>query len=147
MINFILNMYKYQLSSDEEILALLKVKIPIIYICKDILKFKKKDEQKDTYEYHKNQWDNIVGSYFATRDSQYLRFSLISNRETYLVITDQNRSFYNLTGLSYQCVELLHETIKMYGKKSIDFDFDELYSILSNKIMEQMTIKRRFTKI
>jgi len=140
-------MYNHPLSSDEEILVLLKRKLPIIYICKDILTLKKKEEQKETYEYHLNQWNNICGSYFASRDSQVLKCSLIWNKETYLIIPDENRSFYNLTGLSYQCVELLHEIIQRYREEYTDYDYDELYSILSYKIIEEMTNKRKFKKI
>ena len=136
------------LKRDETILLYLKVFIPIPEICNKIIKIKNEDEKRDTLKYHSDRWENIVGEYYYTRDNHTGKFSYIFDNINYVIKPDHRRQFYNLTGVSYQIVELIHELIRILHEDSWDFEIDEkkdwlsyddsLYSELSKKIMIEM---------
>ena len=63
----------------------------------------------------------------------------------YIVKKDHNPMFYNLTGVSYQVVELIHQLIKLKNDELIENTFitdykewiehdDKLFSFLADKI-------------
>ena len=86
---------------------------------------------------------------YVNRSRQILTYMGYS---TFIVKKDHNPIFYNLTGLSYQVVDLIHQLIKLHKVDIYDlrrFTFiwnykhwlerdDKLYSILSSKIMNAM---------
>ena len=51
------------LSNTEEILMNLLTIIPIVPICKDIIRFKNKMEKEDTLNYHIERWVTISSKY------------------------------------------------------------------------------------
>jgi hypothetical protein len=139
---------EYSLKRDETILLYLKVFIPIPELCNKIIKIKNEDEKRETLKYHSDRWENIVGEYYYTRDNHTGKFSYIFDNINYVIKPDHRRQFYNLTGVSYQIVELIHELIRILHEDSWDFEIDEkkdwlsyddsLYSELSKKIMNEM---------
>ena len=139
---------EYSLKRDETILLYLKVFIPIPEICNKIIILKNEGEKRDTLKYHSDRWENIVGEYYYTRDNHTGKFSYIFDNINYVIKPDHRRQFYNLTGVSYQIVELIHELIRILHEDSWDFEIDEkkdwlsyddsLYSELSKKIMIEM---------
>jgi len=144
-----MDIYKRHLSSDETILLYLKEKINHnVDICKYILKQKKELERKETLDWYIERWENIAGSHYILHDTHEGKFSYIFNEENYIVKPDHKLNFINLTGISYQVIELLHELIKINRicsenthiedyKYWINND-DKLYAILSKKITERM---------
>ena len=140
---------EYSLKRDEYILLYLKVYIPIPELCNKIIKIKNEDEKRDSLKYHSDRWENIVGEYYYTRDNHTGKFSYIFDNINYVIKPDHRRQFYNLTGVSYQIVELIHELIRILHEDSWDFEIDEkkdwlryddsLYSELSQKIMIEMS--------
>ena len=68
----------------------------------------------------------------------------IWDASTYTVKKDHNPTFYNLTGISYQIIELLHELIKINrvdseNSRIEDYKYwltynDKLFSFLADKI-------------
>ena len=147
--------------SDNTILMYLYNFIPEISICKNILKHSKDLENIDIMEYYMDRWENIAGEHYHMHDNHTNRFSYIFNETNYIVKLDMLPHFYNLTGISYQVVELIHNLIKkkndavanIYekekGKTWYQYD-DELYSLLAKKIMDAMkqpeTIHLLYTK-
>lgn len=139
---------EYSLKRDEYIRLYLKVFIPIPEICNRIIKIKNDSEKTDALEYHNDRWTNIVGEYYYTRDNHTGKYSYIHDGLNYIVKIDHRRQFYNLTGISYQIVELIHELIRILHENSWDFEIDEkkdwlryddsLYSELSKRIMIEM---------
>ena len=139
---------EYSLKRDECIRLYLKVFIPISEICNKIIKLKNDSEKTDALEYHNDRWTNIVGEYYYTRDTHTGKYSYIHDGLNYIVKIDHRRQFYNLTGISYQIVELIHELIRILHENSWDFEIDEkkdwlryddsLYSELSKRIMIEM---------
>ena len=139
---------EYSLKRDETILLYLKVFIPIPELCNKIIKIKNEDEKRDSLKYHSDRWENIVGEYYYTRDNHTGKFSYIFDNINYVIKPDHRRQFYNLTGVSYQIVELIHELIRILHEDSWDFEIDEkkdwikyddsLYSELSKRIMIEM---------
>ncbi len=147
------DIYRPPLTKDESTLLILK---EVLHhntdVCKLIIHKKNTIEAKETMEYYYDRWENIAGSHYrlhATHDGLY---SLIWDASTYTVKKDHNLMFYNLTGISYQIIELLHELIKLNRidsensriedyKEWIEHD-DKLYSFLADKITIAMkTIK------
>jgi len=140
---------EYGLTSYEHIYGILRLFINEPTICKYILNYKKQLEEIDTLEYHSKRWETIAGSHFMLRDSHEGKYSLIVNYETYLVKPDHRFTFYHLTGISYQIIDLIHELIKLKNIDALENSFinnykeylnydDALYSELSKKIMVQM---------
>jgi len=139
---------KYALSNDENIYGILRLFINEPSICKNIIKYKKYLEEKETLDYHFKRWEDIAGSHYILHDTHEGKFSYIFNEEDYIVKPDHKLNFFNFTGISYQVIELLHELIKINRicsenthiedyKYWINND-DKLYTILSKKIMFEM---------
>tara|TARA_B100001094_G_scaffold264074_1_gene265919 strand:- start:220 stop:675 length:456 start_codon:yes stop_codon:yes gene_type:complete len=139
------------LKKDEMIILYLKVFIPIPEICNKIIKIKNESENKDTLKYHIDRWNSIAGEHYYTRDNHYGKFSQVLNRSykiDFKIKPDHRVYFYQMTGISYQVIELIYELIKIRNEKSWDFEIDnkedrikhddKLYSELSKRIMNEM---------
>ncbi len=142
------------LNRDECIRLYLKVFIPIPEICNKIIKIKNDSENKETLKYHIDRWESIAGEHYYTRDTHYGKFSYIHDNEKYIIKRDHRIYFYQMTGISYQVLELIYELIRILNENSYDEDFenmllledkkrwlrndDALYSLLSKKIMIEM---------
>jgi len=138
------------LRKDESIRLYLKVFIPIPEICNKIIKLKNDSEYEETYKYHMNRWETIAGEHYYTRDNHNDNFSYVLDGINYIVKPDHRIGFYQITGISYQVLELIYELIKINHENAWDFDFeiddkkdwlrhdDILFSNLSNKIMLEM---------
>ena len=146
------DIYRPPLTKDESTLLILKELVNHnIDICKLILQKKKSLEQTETMEYYYDRWETIAGSFIRLRENDEDKYSLIFDYSTFTVKKDRNPIFYNLTGLSYQVVDLVHILIKLHKVDLYDTDDtfiwnykhwlerdDKLYSILSSKIMDAM---------
>ena len=139
------DIYRPPVTKDESILLILKELVNHnIDVCKLIIQQKKSLEAKETMEYYYDRWENIAGSHYRLHDTHEGKYSLIWDSSTYRVIKDHNPIFYNLTGISYQIIELLHELIKINRIDSVnsrieDYKYwltynDKLFSILADKI-------------
>ena len=103
----------------------------IINILEDI----KKSDREETLEYHINRWNNIAGSFFEVKNTNYKRFSYILDDKHYIIKKDHNTTFYNITGLSYQIIDLIHQLIKISDDSEWLEEDDKKYSKLASKIM------------
>ena len=135
------------LSSYHENLMCLSRIISIKPICEKILFYKSEKEKYETLNYYKERWKNIAGEYFNLKDNHMGKFSFIYNEKTYIIKNDYKLNFYQITGISYQIIFLLHELIKLKNETYITPDQgyeywlkydDSLYSLLSEKIMNSM---------
>ena len=129
---------EYALTNDENIFGILRKFINEPMICKFIIKYKKFLEDNETLEYHFDRWENIAGSHHILHDTHKCKYSLIHNLNEYKIHIDHRPIFYNLTGISYQVVELIHELIKLKDNQNLLLQYDILYSLLANKIMIEM---------
>ena len=139
---------EYSLKRDEKIRLYLKVFIPIPEICNKIIKLKNDMENEDTLNYHIDRWVTIAGEHYYTRDNHYGKYSYVHDSSKYIIKRDHRINFYQMTGISYQIVDLIHELIRINHEKAWDFEIvdkkdwlkydDELYSNLSDKIMIEM---------
>ena len=139
---------EYSLKNDEYIRLYLKVFIPIPEICNKIIQLKNDKEYEETLKYHTERWETIAGEHYYTRDNHHNKFSYIFDNINYIVKIDHRMNFYQMTGISYQIVELIHELIRINNENSWDFEMDEkkdwikyddsLYSELSKRIMIEM---------
>ena len=146
---YMTDLYRPPTTSNEMILLILKELVNHnTDICKLILQKKKSLEQTETMEYYYDRWETIAGSHYRLHDTHDDKFSYIFNETQYIVKKDHKPTFYNLTGISYQIIELLHELIKLNRvdsensriedyKEWIEHD-DKLFSFLSSKIMNAM---------
>ena len=113
-------------------------------VSKIILDIKNIIEKKETLNYHINRWNKISGHFYKVRDTNYNKYSYIlhsfhkPNEIEYIIKKDHILDFYKNTGLSYQCIELIHELIKISDDKKWLKEDDKKYSILSTKIMNEM---------
>ena len=141
--------YRPHLTADESILLCLKELVNHnIDVCKLIIKKKKEIESKETMDYYYDRWENIAGSHYRLHDTHDGKYSLIWDASNYSVKKDHNPIFYNLTGISYQIIELLHQLIKIHrvdseNSRIEDYKYwltynDKLYSFLADKIMIDM---------
>ena len=136
--------YYKPLLSDEYILLYLKQFINEISLCRRIINIKKKNENKEIYEYYNDRWENISKEHFFLRENQNDKFSYIFNSEKYVIKKDHKFSFYDLTGISYQVLELIYELIHIFNditiidKKEWINNEDKLYGKLSYLIMKDM---------
>ena len=139
---------EYSLNRDEKIRLHLKEFIPIPEICNKIIKIKNDMENEETLKYHIDRWESIAGEHHFTRDTHYGKFSYIFDDSKYIVKRDHRIYFYEMTGISYQVLELIYELIRILNENSYDEDFgdkkrwlrndDKLYSELSKRIMIEM---------
>lgn len=144
---------------NEYIYLLLREKIQVKEIINKILDEKEKIERKEALEYHNNQWKIISSKYFRSFERspytiQYNYYSyVLDGGKSYKYEKDRNCDFYDYTGISYQCRDLLLTTIKderiefdedmiiddkrILDKEKIDWlkYNDKIYSILSKKIL------------
>ena len=137
--------YRTPITKDESILLILK---ELLHhntdVCKLIIHKKNTVEAKETMDYYYDRWENIAGSHYRLHDTHDGRYSLIWDASTYTVKRDHNPMFYNLTGISYQIIELLHELIKINrvdseNSRIEDYKYwltynDKLFSFLADKI-------------
>ena len=128
----------YALTNDENIFGILRKFINEPMICKFIINYKKMLENNETLKYHFDRWVNIAGSHYILHDTHKGHFSFIFNIKEYIIKVDHLPSFYNLTGTSYQVVELIHDLIKIKDNKKLLLEDDKLYCFLANKIMKKM---------
>ena len=134
------------LKNDERIRLYLKELIPIPEIYNKIIKLKNDSEREETLKYHMNKWESIAGEHYYTRDTHYSKFSYIHDNENYIIKRDHRIYFYQMTGISYQVLELIYELIRILNEKDLGIvdkkvwlkHDDELYSLLSKKIMFEM---------
>jgi len=143
------DIYRAPITKDEMILLLVKELVGHnIDVCKLIIQNKRSLEAKETVDYYHDRWENIAGSYYRVRDTDQDKYSLIWDYSKYIIKKDHNPIFYNLTGISYQVVDLIHQLIKLHrvdSENSRIEDYkhwlerdDKLYSILVDKIMRTM---------
>jgi len=140
--------YIRNLSSDEEILLLLKELLNHnIEICKLILKQKKTIELNETRNYYSDRYEKIAKEHYYLHTNHMGKFSVIHDSKLYVIKKDFKLDYYKYTGISYQIIELIHELIKLKNDKYITKDEgyeywlkhdDKLYSILADKIMKKM---------
>ena len=124
------------LSTNKRIIFLLSQLINEPGICEKIVEIKDEEEKKDALKYHYERWENIAGSHYYLHDTHVGKFSIIHDENNYIVKKDHKPIFYNITGLSYQVVELIHELIRIFNKEWLQYD-DMLYSKLANLIMDE----------
>ena len=137
---------EFALKRDERIRLYLKCFIPIPEICNKIIKIKNNKEFEEALEYHVDRWKTIAGEHYYTRDNHYDKFSYIHDGKNYIIKRDHRLDFYQMTGISYQVLELIYELIRILNEK--DFGMvdkknwlkhdDLLYSELSRRIMIEM---------
>ena len=145
------DIYVKPLSSEQIVFLCLNKFFPDD-ISKKIIVFKNKKEESENILYHINRWENIAGSHFVLRDSSMGNFSyIIDDGRQYVIKKDHKNLFYNVTGISYQIIDMLHKLIKLkyeiyseemdyeygYYKEWLNYD-DKLYSSLAKKIMDKM---------
>jgi hypothetical protein len=66
--------------------------------------------------------------------------SVILNANIYTVQKDINPRFYNITGISYQIINMIYQLVKIFNTKDnrwLKYQ-DKLFGILSDKIMDEM---------
>ena len=73
---------------------------------------KKQLEDTEILKFHSKRWEDIAGSHFMLRDSYEFRIAE-AQRLADIVKPDHLFTFYNLTGISYQVVDFIHELIKL----------------------------------
>tara|TARA_Y100000389_G_C17390986_1_gene479854 strand:- start:29 stop:466 length:438 start_codon:yes stop_codon:yes gene_type:complete len=139
--------YVRNISLNDEILLILKELLNHnIYICKIILKQKKTIENNENRIYYLERYQKIAKEHYCLHNNHTDKFSYVLNSKNYIIKTDFKLDYYKYTGISYQIIELIHELIKLKNDKYIkdqeykswlDYD-DKLYSILSEKITNQM---------
>ena len=139
---------EYGLTSYEQIYGILRIFINEPSICKYIMDQKKQLEDTEILEFHSKRWKDISSSYFMLRDSYEFRIAE-AQRLADIVKPDHIFTFYNLTGISHQVVDFIHDLIKLKNpdalentfivdyKKWLDDD-DTLFANLSKQIMLQM---------
>lgn len=149
---------------NEYIFLLLNAKISEKGIVKKIMIKKDQLEKDEALNYHIKMWEIISTKYFRSFEkseytTNYNYYSyVLDGGKSYRYEKDKNCEFYDYTGISYQCRDLLLTTIR---DESIEFDEeinqrfqkldeksilesqkmswmrynDRIYSILSDKIM------------
>ena len=139
---------EYGLTSYEQIYGILRIFINEPSICKYIMNHKKQLEDTEILEFHYKRWKDISSSYFMLRDSYEFRIAE-AQRLADIVKPDHLFTFYNLTGISYQVVDLIHELIKLKNPDALENTFivdykewleedDTLFANLSKQIMLEM---------
>ena len=143
------DIYRPPVTNDESILLILKELVNHnVDVCKLIIQQKKSLEAKETMEYYYDRWENIAGPFYRLRDTDEDKYSLICDYTTFIVKKDHDPIFYNLTGISYQVIDLIHLLIKLHrvdseNSRIEDYKYwlerdDKLYSVLTNKLMRAM---------
>lgn len=141
--------YIRNLSSDEEILLLLKELLNHnIEICKLILKQKKEKVTNETKSYYSERYEKIAKEHYYLHANHTGKFSVIHDSRYYIIKKDFKLDYYKYTGISYQIIELVHELIKLknneyFLSKDEGYKYwlnhdDKLYSMLADKIIKEM---------
>ena len=139
---------EYGLTSYEHIYGILRIFINEPSICKYIMNHKKQLGDTEILEFHYKRWKDISSSYFILRDSYEFRIAE-AQRLADIVKPDHLFTFYNLTSISYQVVDFIHELIKLKNSDALENTFivdykewlhddDTLFSTLSKQIMLEM---------
>tara|TARA_Y100001936_G_scaffold254128_1_gene325356 strand:+ start:3775 stop:4194 length:420 start_codon:yes stop_codon:yes gene_type:complete len=134
------------LTNNGKIYLLLLNKIHEPYICDYIIHLKKEQEEKESYHYHSERWNDIVLSYFKCLKTRYPTYSYILNGKDYISNSDKNLEFFNKTGISYQVRELVMTLINEYNEEDISEkekkewrkEDDIIYGKLAKRIMNKM---------
>ena len=140
---------------NEHIYLLLSEKITIKELIWKILDEKGKIERREALEYHVDRWEKISYKYFLgiqgripeifTKKYNYYSY-VLDGGKSYKYEEDRNSEFYDYTGISYQCRNLLLSVItdgelymfnKILDKEKMYWTRynDHIYSELSMKIM------------
>lgn len=139
------------LIKDEEISLLLLTLIPINDICTDIIDLKNNIERTETLNYHIERWETISSKYFQSfeknQQDETIPYSYTINDKDFIAVKDKCLHFYNETGISFQVRSLLLSILKCPDTLTDNIlncslfewrkDDDDLYSVLSKKIMYQ----------
>ena len=152
----------YPLKTNQLISLYLSRLLPMDEIRYKIINDKNRLDKKEALDYHMDRWNNIADSHYRLHDTHHDKISLIYNENDYIVLADHRTDFYDLTGISYQVVELIHSLIKIKNETNIFYDddvyrcarswqvyfeagskgalhvADKLYSLLANLIMKEM---------
>ena len=113
------------------------IAINVIYFLEHL----ENNKRKETLDYYIDRWDNIAGSYFQVAHNNYKKFSYVlttSIGREYRIKKDHITTFYNITGISYQIIQLIQELIKRSHDEEWLLHDDEMYSKLADKIMIEM---------
>lgn len=101
---------------DIQIYLILSSKLPEKEIILNILKMIKEQEKKEILDYHYERWETIAGSFFGSIErwpsGDPHPYSFVVDGKKYIYEKDRNMTYFNETGVSYQCRELLLATIK-----------------------------------
>ena len=101
---------------DIQIYLILSSKLHEKEIILNILNIIKRIEEKEILEYHLERWETIAGSFFQSIErgpsGDPHPYSFVLDGKKYIYEKDRNISYFNETGVSYQCRELLLATIK-----------------------------------
>ena len=141
---------EYGLTSYEHIYGILRTFINEPSICKNIMNHKKQLEDTEIVEFHSKRLKDISGSHFMLRNSYEGKLATIDLQFVPVVVKpDHLFTFYNLTGISYQVVDFIHELIKLKNTDALENTFivdykewleddDREFSRLSKKLMLRM---------
>jgi len=125
---------------DIYLYLLLKEKICIKEIILKIMDEKKKIEEKEAYEYHVDMWETISSKYFRSFERspytiEYNYYSyVLDGGKSYKYEKDINCEFYDYTGISYQCRDLLLTAIK---DEQIEFENDNYRRLDKKRILDK----------
>lgn len=144
-------------NKEIQIYLLLSTKINEPNIVKNIINIIKNEEEKDALEYHIERWETVGGSFFQSIERSPSGdphpYSFVIDGRKYIYEKDRNLSYFNETGVSYQCRELLLETIKNEALEFVNDKYidnltgeskewreknDKMYSVLSQLINDSM---------
>ena len=142
-----------ELNNDQKIFLLFLNFLPNEIIHK-IIFFKNDKEKKENLQYHIERWENIAGAHIFLKDNHNGKFSYVhstSESREFIIKKDHRSIFYNITGISYQIIDLIHQLIKLrYEVYNIEWlkegerwkielkEDDQMYSELSKRIMIKM---------
>jgi hypothetical protein len=144
-------------NKDIQIFLILSTKINEPNIVKNIINIIKNEEEKDALEYHVERWETIAGSFFQSIErwpsGDPHPYSFVLDGRKYIYEKDRNLSYFSETSVSYQCRELLLETIKNEALEFVNDKYidnltgeskewreinDKMYSVLSKLINDSM---------
>ena len=144
-------------NKEIQIYLLLSTKINEPNIVNKIINIIKNEEEKDALEYHVERWETIAGSFFQSIErwpsGDPHPYSFVLDGRKYIYEKDRNLSYFSETSVSYQCRELLLETIKNEALEFVNDKYidnltgeskewreinDKMYSVLSKLINDSM---------
>jgi len=129
--------YQKQLTNNQQTFLLLLRIIPNTDVCEKITRIKRKEEDEEIMSYHCGLWYDIALTYYKAKKNNFLKFSYVVDGVNFVIRTDHDIDFFSNTGVSYQVKDMIHDLINV----SVDIKYDDkLYSLLSKKIMNRMTL-------